>query len=27
VFVYFKHEDEPTAPVYARRLLELCETP
>ena len=27
VFVYFKHEDEPTAPVYAKRLLELCETP
>jgi uncharacterized protein YecE (DUF72 family) len=26
VFVYFKHEDEPTAPQYARRLLELCET-
>ena len=27
VFVYFKHEDEPTAPQYAKRLLELCETP
>ena len=26
VFAYFKHEDEPTAPVYAKRLLELCET-
>ena len=26
VFVYFKHEDEPTAPHYAKRLLELCET-
>ena len=26
VFVYFKHEDEPTAPAYAERLLELCET-
>jgi uncharacterized protein YecE (DUF72 family) len=26
VFVYFKHEDEPTAPQYAERLLELCET-
>ena len=26
VFVYFKHEDEPTAPAYAKRLLELCET-
>src|SRR5581483_8021047 len=23
VFVYFKHEDEPTAPAYAQRLLEL----
>ncbi len=23
VFAYFKHEDEPTAPQYARRLLEL----
>ena len=23
VYAYFKHEDEPTAPVYARRLLEL----
>ena len=23
VYVYFKHEDEPTAPLYARRLLEL----
>jgi len=27
VFAYFKHEDEPTAPAYAERLLELCETP
>jgi uncharacterized protein YecE (DUF72 family) len=27
VFVYFKHEDEPTAPAYAQRLRELCETP
>lgn len=27
VFAYFKHEDEPTAPVYASRLLELCQTP
>ena len=26
VFAYFKHEDEPTAPAYAERLLELCET-
>jgi uncharacterized protein YecE (DUF72 family) len=24
VFAYFKHEEEPTAPVYARRLLELA---
>ena len=23
LYVYFKHEDEPTAPLYARRLLEL----
>lgn len=23
VYVYFRHEDEPTAPAYARRLLEL----
>jgi uncharacterized protein YecE (DUF72 family) len=23
VYAYFKHEDEPTAPAYARRLLEL----
>src|SRR5438093_503064 len=23
VYCYFKHEDEPTAPSYARRLLEL----
>jgi hypothetical protein len=23
VFAYFRHEDEPTAPAYARRLLEL----
>jgi len=27
LYVYFKHEDEPTAPQYAKRLLELCETP
>jgi uncharacterized protein YecE (DUF72 family) len=27
VFAYFKHEDEPTAPAYAERLRELCETP
>lgn len=26
VYAYFKHEDEPTAPAYAKRLLELCET-
>ena len=26
VFVYFKHEDEPTAPEYAARLLELAAT-
>jgi len=26
VFAYFRHEDEPTAPAYAERLLELCET-
>jgi uncharacterized protein YecE (DUF72 family) len=26
VFAYFKHEDEPTAPAYAERLLALCET-
>jgi uncharacterized protein YecE (DUF72 family) len=26
VFAYFQHEDEPTAPAYAERLLELCET-
>ncbi len=25
VFCYFKHEDEPTAPAYARRLLELVD--
>jgi uncharacterized protein YecE (DUF72 family) len=24
VYVYFRHEDEPTAPTYALRLLELC---
>jgi uncharacterized protein YecE (DUF72 family) len=24
VFAYFRHEDEPTAPVYAQRLLELA---
>jgi hypothetical protein len=23
VFAYFRHEDEPTAPAYAQRLLEL----
>ena len=23
VYCYFKHEDEPTAPLYAERLLEL----
>jgi uncharacterized protein YecE (DUF72 family) len=23
VYAYFKHEDEPTAPLYAKRLLEL----
>jgi hypothetical protein len=23
VYAYFKHEDEPSAPAYARRLLEL----
>jgi uncharacterized protein YecE (DUF72 family) len=27
VFAYFKHEDEPTAPAYAERLRDLCETP
>jgi uncharacterized protein YecE (DUF72 family) len=27
VFAYFKHEDEPTAPAYAERLRELCQTP
>jgi len=27
VFAYFRHEDEPTAPAYAERLRELCETP
>ncbi len=27
VYAYFKHEDEPTAPAYAQRLRELCETP
>jgi uncharacterized protein YecE (DUF72 family) len=26
VYVYFKHEDEPTAPRYARRLLELLSS-
>ena len=26
VYVYFRHEDEPTAPAYAARLLELLET-
>ena len=25
IYVYFKHEDEPTAPQYARRLLELLQ--
>jgi uncharacterized protein YecE (DUF72 family) len=25
VFAYFKHEDEPSAPAYARRLLELLQ--
>jgi uncharacterized protein YecE (DUF72 family) len=25
VYAYFKHEDEPTAPQYAQRLLELLE--
>ena len=25
VYVFFQHEDEPTAPAYARRLLELVE--
>ena len=25
VFAYFKHEDEPTAPAYAQRLLELLQ--
>jgi len=24
VYCYFKHEDEPTAPLYAARLLELA---
>ena len=27
VYTYFQHEDEPTAPAYAERLLRLCETP
>jgi hypothetical protein len=26
VYVYFRHEDEPTAPAYAARLLELLES-
>jgi uncharacterized protein YecE (DUF72 family) len=26
VYIYFRHEDEPTAPAYAARLLELLET-
>lgn len=26
VYVFFRHEDEPTAPTYARRLLELLAT-
>jgi hypothetical protein len=25
VYVYFRHEDEPTAPAYASRLLELLD--
>jgi uncharacterized protein YecE (DUF72 family) len=25
VYVYFRHDDEPTAPAYASRLLELLE--
>jgi uncharacterized protein YecE (DUF72 family) len=24
IYVYFRHEDEPTAPLYAERLLELA---
>ncbi len=27
VYAYFKHEDEPTAPLYAERLLELARPP
>jgi hypothetical protein len=27
VFAYFQHEDEPTAPRYAERLLELVSGP
>jgi uncharacterized protein YecE (DUF72 family) len=27
VYAYFRHEDEPTAPRYAERLLELCGRP
>ncbi|MDQ3890923.1 MAG: DUF72 domain-containing protein [Actinomycetota bacterium] len=27
VYAYFKHEDEPTAPLYAERLLELTSPP
>jgi hypothetical protein len=26
VYVYFRHKDEPTAPTYAARLLELLES-
>jgi hypothetical protein len=26
VYVYFRHEEEPTAPAHAARLLELLET-
>jgi len=26
VYVYFRHEDEPTAPAHASRLLKLLET-
>ncbi len=25
VYAFFRHEEEPTAPLYAERLLELCE--
>ena len=27
VYAYLKHEDDPTAPAYAGRLLALCQTP